>query len=107
MELRDLKAEDLWQLARVLRKLGIKELTASIDKEDVRALVNYKKPMMRKNGKNVPVPPEKYTESQIEAADRADMAWESVSPIVPQSNAPKNPAIVSMTLLPSVPQSMP
>ena len=77
MELRDLKAADVWQLVRILGKLGIKEFVKTIDKKDIEAL-SYKKPMMRVNGKEVPLPKEKYTEAQIEAETRAEVVWDKL-----------------------------
>lgn len=77
MELRELKAADVWQLVRILGKLRIKEFAKTIDKKDIEAL-DYKKPMMRVNGKEVPLPKEKYTEAQIEAETRAEIVWDKL-----------------------------
>ena len=72
--LRDLKAMDVWQLVRILTKLGLKDLRKSIDPDLLRES-DWKPPtMMDAEGKEVPLPRDKWTERQIDAEMAAEMA---------------------------------
>ena len=72
--LRDLKAMDVWQLVRILTKLGLKDLRKSIDPDLLRKS-DWKPPtMMDAEGNEVPLPRDKWTERQIDAEMAAEMA---------------------------------
>lgn len=71
---RDLKSPDLWQLIRVLSKLKIRECVSAVDPE-IAAAADYKKPTMYDDsGNEVPLPRDRWTDAQVDAEMRAEMA---------------------------------
>jgi len=72
--LRDLKAMDVWQLVRILTKLGLKDLRKNINPDLLKA-ADWKEPtMIDPEGNEVPLPREKWTERQIDMETAAEMA---------------------------------
>lgn len=78
-ELRKLDASDVFQMLRVLRKIGIKDFTSAITPETARAL-QYKKPMKRGKKKDelVEIPREEWTENMIRAEAEHEAAFSRV-----------------------------
>lgn len=76
--IRDFKSSDVWQMTRVIGKIGIHNFRNSIDPAALKAS-NFKKPqMLGEDGELVPLPREKWTEAQIEAEFRAEMASDEI-----------------------------
>ena len=75
--LRKLKATDVFQMVRILSKIGLKDASKAIDKETLQAL-RFKKPMMMTDGKEVPLPREQWTEAQEMAESDAETASDQV-----------------------------
>ena len=72
--IRDLKSTDVWNFTRVLSKLGIRQFVKSMDPKLIKAS-SFKEPeMIGPDGKRVPLPRERWTESQIQAELDAEMA---------------------------------
>ena len=61
---RDLNADDVFDMAEVLKKIGLPQMTELLAEQSV---LSYKPPMMFKDGKQVPVPREKWTAAQEKA----------------------------------------
>ena len=72
--LRDLKSTDVWQLVRILSKLGVKDFAKSIDPQVAKAAAWKPPTMINKEGEEVPLPREKWTERQIDAELQKEMA---------------------------------
>ena len=72
--LRDLKSTDVWQLVRVISKIGLKDFYKTLDTKLINAS-RWKPPMMIDiDGNEVELPRDRWTEAQIDAEMRADMA---------------------------------
>ena len=72
--IRDLKSGDLWQMTRVLSKIGIRDFAQGIDPSVIKAS-QFKAPQtMDKDGNLHPLPRDRWTEAQIDAEMRAEMA---------------------------------
>ena len=76
--LRDLKSVDVWQLVRILSKLKVREFGKIIDPEILKAS-NWKHPtMLDDNGEEVPLPRDMWTEGQIQAELKAELATDEM-----------------------------
>lgn len=76
--IRDFKSTDVWQMTRVIGKIGIQNIRKNIDPEIVKASMFKKPQMLGKDGEMVDLPRDKWTEAQIEAELRAEMANDEV-----------------------------
>lgn len=65
--IRDLKSKDVWQMVRIIRKLGISNLRDSVPKDILQKAFATTPTMMAEDGSIVPLPREKWTEAQIDA----------------------------------------
>ncbi len=65
--IRDLKSKDVWQMVRIIRKLGISNLRDSVPKDILQKAFASSPTMMAEDGSIVPLPREKWTEAQIDA----------------------------------------
>ena len=78
-ELKPLQASDLFQMIRILRKLGISDIRSYLKPELISAL-DFKKPtMLDENGKEVDLPIDQWNDRQIEAQTRSERAQEELS----------------------------
>ena len=75
--LRKLKATDVFQMVRILSKIGLKDASKAIDKDTMKAL-KFKAPTMMEDDKEVPLPREKWTEAQEMAESDAEAASDQV-----------------------------
>lgn len=75
--LSDLRADDVWQMVRVLKKLDLASAKDALD-ADVLKKAQFKSPTMMKDGKIVPLPIEKWTPAQKKAYREADAAKDAV-----------------------------
>lgn len=77
--LHDLKATDVWQMTRVLKRLDIAKLKDAINPELLKR-ANYKLPTMYdKDGNVVPLPVNKWTTGQKRAAQQAKEASDALT----------------------------
>lgn len=65
--IRNLKSKDVWQMTRIIRKLGISNLRDSVPKDILQKAFATTPTMMAEDGSIVPLPREKWTEAQIDA----------------------------------------
>ena len=65
--LRELKADDLFTMTAILGKIGMKEVTDSVDQNSWKAILSYQTPMQMKDGKKVPIPMKEWTAKQRNA----------------------------------------
>ena len=72
--LRDLKSTDVWQLVRILSKLGVKDFAKSIDPHVAKAAAWKSPTMFNEDGEEVPLPRDRWTERQIDAEFQKEMA---------------------------------
>lgn len=61
---RDLNADDVFDMAEVLKKIGLPQMTELIAEQSA---LSWEPPMMMKDGKAVPLPREKWTAAQEKA----------------------------------------
>lgn len=81
-ELKPLQAGDLFQMIRIIRKLGITEVRNRI-RPDLLSALNFKKPtMLDENGKEVDLPIDQWNDRQIEAQTRSEQAQEELSIVI-------------------------
>ena len=71
--LRDLKAADVWQLVRVLRRFNLKEAVKLINQDTLKAS-QFKTPTKMVDGEIVPMPVEEWTNAQRKAYRAAQAA---------------------------------
>lgn len=72
--LRRLNAGDVWQFARVISKVGIRDFAQALGPE-VSAVMKWNPPMMMgSDGEQVPLPRDQWTEAQVDAELRWEMA---------------------------------
>lgn len=71
--LRDLKAADVWQLVRVLRRFNLKEAVKLINQDTLKAS-QFKMPTKMVDGEIVPMPVEEWTNAQRKAYRAAQAA---------------------------------
>lgn len=64
--LRDLNSADVFQMVRILKKIGMSELM-DVFESDIGSVLDYEPPMMMEDGKQVPLPREQWTEAQEKA----------------------------------------
>ena len=77
--LHDLKATDVWQMTRVLRRLDIAKMKEAID-PDLLKRASFKTPTMYdEDGNVVPLPEEKWTAGQKRAAQKAKEASDELT----------------------------
>lgn len=77
--LHDLKATDVWQMTRVLKRLDIAKMKEAID-PDLLKRASFKTPTMYdKDGNVVPLPAEKWTAGQKRAAQKAKEASDELT----------------------------
>lgn len=76
--LHDITAPELWQMVRVLRRINIKEAVQSIDPKLWKKSKFEPPAMIDDEGNRVPLPEEKWTESQIRARDKAKEASDAL-----------------------------
>ena len=76
--IRDFKSTDVWQMTRVIGKIGIQNLRKSIDPSLIKASIFKKPQMLGKDGEMIDLPREKWTEAQAEAEMKAEMANDEV-----------------------------
>lgn len=67
--IRDLKACDVFQMVRILRKIGLKTLVDELGENFTEALEYEPPTMMDADGNEVPLPREQWTEAQERAED--------------------------------------
>ena len=65
--IRDLKSKDVWQMTRIIRKLGIVNLRDAVPKDVLHKAFLEMPSMMAEDGTIVPLPRERWTEAQIDA----------------------------------------
>lgn len=65
--IRDLKSKDVWQMTRIIRKLGIVNLREAVPKDILHKAFLETPSMMADDGSIVPLPRERWTEAQIDA----------------------------------------
>lgn len=76
--LREIKAPEVFQMVRILKLLGFGELSGLVDDRTRRAL-SYKAPMMQTAGGEVkPLPRDRWTEAQVEAETRYQVALSAI-----------------------------
>lgn len=73
-----LTAADVWDFARIIGKIGLKQVMESIP-EDLIKKTRFTKPMMQKGGKFVEMPRSKWTDRQIQAETDAEIARDQLS----------------------------
>lgn len=80
--IRDLKSTDVWNMTRVIGKIGVAKIRESIP-EDLWRKSNYSPPtMLGKDGSIVPLPRDKWTEAQIDAEMQAELANDELAWLV-------------------------
>lgn len=72
--LRDLKSADVWQLVRVLKKIGISDISKNIDKELLKKARFESPTMVDDGGEIVKMPEEMWTPAQRKKAEEAKEA---------------------------------
>ena len=65
--IRNLKSKDVWQMTRIIRKLGIVNLRDAVPKDVLHKAFLEMPSMMAEDGTIVPLPREQWTEAQIDA----------------------------------------
>lgn len=76
--IRDLQASDIWQLVRILSKMGIRDLGTRLDTK-LLAKSQFRPPeMLDEQGKRIPLPRDQWTEAQIEMEMQAEMAGDEL-----------------------------
>ena len=76
--LHEIKAPEVFQMVRILKLLGFGELSGIVDEKTRRALA-YKAPLQQvKGGGTEPLPRDQWTEAQIEAETRYQVALSGV-----------------------------
>ena len=78
--IKDLTAKNVWQMVRIIRKLGIANLRDFIPKETMEKAFMETPTMMAPDGSIVPLPRDKWTEAQIDAETdmliaQEDLVW--------------------------------
>ena len=77
--LRDLNSSDVWQMVRILRKFKLTEIYKQIDQDLIKAS-KFEAPLERaEDGSLVPLSPDKWTEAQKKACERAKKANEQLT----------------------------
>ena len=80
--IRDLKSIDVWNMTRVIGKIGVNKIRAAIP-ADMWQKTNYRPPMMMdESGEMVPLPRDRWTEAQIDAEMQAEMANDELAWLV-------------------------
>ena len=84
--LRDLKAADVWQLVRVLRRFNMREARKLID-QDLLKKAKFEKPKKLVDGELVPMPVEEWTNAQRKAFREAkkasdELTWQALDILI-------------------------
>lgn len=84
--LRDLKAADVWQLVRVLRRFNLREARKLID-QDLLKKAKFEKPKKLVDGELVPMPVEEWTNAQRKASREAkkasdELTWQALDILI-------------------------
>ena len=84
--LRDLKAADVWQLVRVLRRFNLREARKLID-QDLLKKAKFEKPKKLVDGELVPMPVEEWTNAQRKAFQEAkkasdELTWQALDILI-------------------------
>lgn len=84
--LRDLKAADVWQLVRVLRRFNLREARKLID-QDLLKKAKFEKPKKLVNGELVPMLPDEWTEAQRKAFRESkkasdELTWQALDILI-------------------------
>ena len=84
--LRDLKAADVWQLVRVLRRFNLREARKLID-QDLLKKAKFEKPKKLVDGELVPMLPDEWTEAQRKAFRESkkasdELTWQALDILI-------------------------
>ena len=84
--LRDLKAADVWQLVRVLRRFNLREARKLID-QDLLKKAKFEKPKKLVDGELVPMPVEEWTNAQRKAFRESkkasdELTWQALDILI-------------------------
>lgn len=84
--LRDLKAADVWQLVRVLRRFNLRDARKLID-QDLLKKAKFEKPKKLVDGELVPMPAEEWTNAQRKAFREAkkasdELTWQALDILI-------------------------
>jgi hypothetical protein len=84
--LRDLKAADVWQLVRVLRRFNLRDSRKLID-QDLLKKAKFEKPKKLVDGELVPMPVEEWTNAQRKAFREAkkasdELTWQALDILI-------------------------
>lgn len=75
--LNDLKAADVWQMTRILKRLNLRQVREQIDTELLKDAA-FKAPMEMTEDGPKPLPEDKWTKKQVEAKEKAEAAKDEV-----------------------------
>ena len=76
--LRDLNSSDVFQMVRILKRIGMSELM-EVFENDLSTVMEYEPPMMMEDGKKVPLPREQWTAAQEDAETKYQIAEQRFS----------------------------
>ena len=76
--IKDLTAKNVWQMVRIIRKLGIANFRDIVSKETLHKAFMDSPTMMADDGSIVPLPRDKWTEAQIDAETEMLIAQEDL-----------------------------
>ena len=84
--LRDLKAADVWQLVRVLRRFNLREARKLID-QDLLKKAKFERPKKLVDGELVPMLPDEWTEAQRKAFRESkkasdELTWQALDILI-------------------------
>lgn len=76
--IKDLTAKNVWQIVRIIRKLGITNFRDVVSKETLHKAFMESPTMMADDGSIVPLPRDRWTEAQIDAETEMILAQEDL-----------------------------